>query len=38
MKTWICSICGYMHSGEDPPDRCPNCDAPRDDFIEVDDE
>ena len=20
---WICSICGYVHTGEEPPEKCP---------------
>ena len=22
---WKCSVCGYIHEGENPPDRCPVC-------------
>lgn len=22
---WICTACGYIHDGEQPPDRCPAC-------------
>ena len=28
MKKNRCTICGYIHEGETPPDRCPVCDAP----------
>ena len=24
-KTWICSICGYEHYGDEPPEKCPRC-------------
>lgn len=24
---YICSICGYIHNGENPPEQCPNCGA-----------
>lgn len=25
MKKWICTICGYVHEGENPPAICPQC-------------
>jgi rubrerythrin len=37
MKKWKCSVCGYVHSGETPPDKCPVCGAGSDKFIEVND-
>lgn len=33
MKTWICKVCGYIHIGEEPPERCPQCGAGKDKFI-----
>ncbi|MBI5491577.1 MAG: rubredoxin [Deltaproteobacteria bacterium] len=27
--------CGYVHKGEEPPDVCPLCLAPREIFSEV---
>ncbi|HSE95118.1 MAG TPA: hypothetical protein VLD61_04465 [Methylomirabilota bacterium] len=27
-----CLRCGYVQSGEDPPERCPYCGAPPEDF------
>lgn len=24
-KTWRCTVCGYLHKGENPPDICPVC-------------
>jgi rubredoxin/uncharacterized membrane protein len=24
-KTWRCTVCGYLHTGENPPDFCPVC-------------
>lgn len=27
MKKWRCTICGYIHEGEQPPDVCPLCGA-----------
>jgi rubrerythrin len=34
MKTYICSICGYIFVGEEPPAQCPQCHAPREKFVE----
>ena len=28
MKKWVCSVCGYVHTGDQPPDACPQCKAP----------
>ena len=25
---WVCSICGYEHIGEAPPEICPRCKQP----------
>ncbi len=27
MKKWRCSVCGYIHEGDEPPDKCPVCGA-----------
>jgi len=35
MKKWKCSVCNYIHEGEEPPEKCPVCGANRDQFIEV---
>jgi len=32
MKKWRCRICGYIHSGDFPPDICPVCGGTADDF------
>ncbi len=34
MKKFVCSICGYVHEGECPPDKCPQCGAPASKFNE----
>jgi len=26
-KKWRCTVCGYIHQGEEPPDTCPVCGA-----------
>jgi rubrerythrin len=23
---WVCRKCGYIHEGEEPPEKCPSCD------------
>ncbi len=34
-KRWICSICGYVHSGDNPPEECPTCHQPGSVFKEM---
>ena len=34
MKKWVCSVCGYIHEGEQPPEACPICKAPASKFME----
>lgn len=34
-KLWRCSVCGYIHEGEEAPDACPKCGAPKDKFVEL---
>ena len=29
---WICKVCGYVHEGAEPPERCPQCKAPKEKF------
>jgi rubrerythrin len=26
---WVCRECGYVHFGEEPPEKCPACDHDR---------
>jgi len=33
MKKWICSVCGYVHEGDQPPENCPQCRAPKEKFM-----
>lgn len=35
MKKWKCTVCGYIHTGDEPPEKCPVCGAPRSRFIDV---
>jgi rubrerythrin len=34
MKKFVCTICGYIHEGDMPPEQCPICKAPAAKFIE----
>lgn len=38
MKKFICSVCGYVYEGEEAPEKCPQCGAPKAKFIEKKDE
>lgn len=31
-SAWICTVCGYVHQGSEPPDECPVCGATSDLF------
>lgn len=33
-----CSICGYIHEGEEAPERCPKCGAPKEKFVALTEE
>lgn len=32
--SWLCTKCGYVHEGDEPPMFCPICQASSDDFVE----
>ena len=34
MKKWVCTVCGYVHTGDQPPEACPQCKAPASKFKE----
>lgn len=36
VKRWRCTVCGYVHTGDEPPEKCPVCDAPKKMFVEID--
>lgn len=38
MKKWKCTVCGHIHVGENPPEKCPVCGAPREKFVLLEDE
>ncbi|MBI5896284.1 MAG: hypothetical protein HZB24_09885, partial [Desulfobacterales bacterium] len=33
MKKWQCTVCGYIHPGETPPEKCPVCGADKSLFV-----
>ena len=35
MKKYVCTICGYIHEGDAPPEKCPICNAPSSKFNEM---
>ena len=35
MKKWKCTVCGYIHVGEEPPEECPVCGADSTKFEEM---
>ena len=30
---WVCPVCGYVHEGNEPPEKCPVCKVPGSKFI-----
>ncbi len=34
MKKWVCPVCGYVHEGDVPPEKCPQCGVPGAKFTE----
>ena len=38
MAKWVCTVCGYVHEGEQPPEQCPICRQPADKFKKVEEE
>ena len=38
MTKWVCTVCGYIHEGEQPPERCPICRQPAEKFKKVEEE
>jgi rubredoxin/uncharacterized membrane protein len=35
MKKWQCLVCGYIHTGDEPPEKCPVCGADKSQFVEI---
>ncbi len=38
MDKWVCTVCGYIYEGEQPPAECPVCHAAADKFKKVEGE
>ncbi|MEE0514701.1 MAG: NADH peroxidase, partial [Emergencia sp.] len=36
MMKWVCTVCGYVHEGDQAPEKCPVCKVPADKFIKQD--
>ena len=34
-QRWQCTICGYIHTGSEPPQKCPVCGADRSKFVSL---
>ena len=34
-KKFVCTVCGYIFEGPEPPERCPQCKAPASKFNEM---
>ncbi len=37
-KKFICTVCGYIHEGDEAPEQCPVCKAPKSKFKELNEE
>ncbi|MCX7615518.1 MAG: rubredoxin [Clostridiales bacterium] len=35
---WKCSVCGYIHTGTEAPEKCPKCGAPKEKFSALSEE
>ncbi len=35
MAKWVCSVCGYVHEGNEPPEKCPVCRQPAEKFTKI---
>ncbi len=38
MSKFKCGSCGYVHDGNDAPEKCPKCGAPKEQFVKLDDD
>ncbi len=34
-KKFVCTVCGYVHEGTEPPEICPVCKKPAEVFKEM---
>jgi rubrerythrin len=35
MTKWKCTVCNYVHEGDQPPDICPVCGVGKEYFVKV---
>ncbi len=35
MKNWKCTVCNYIHKGDEAPEKCPVCGADKEKFVEI---
>ena len=35
MLKWKCSVCGYIHEGDQAPEQCPVCKQPKEKFVKI---
>ncbi|MBP3762207.1 MAG: NADH peroxidase [Ruminococcus sp.] len=38
MAKYVCPVCGYVHEGDNPPEKCPQCGVPGSKFIKKEEE
>ena len=38
MAKYVCSVCGYVHEGDEAPEKCPVCNAPKEKFVKQSDD
>ena len=38
MKRWQCTVCKYIHTGDEPPEKCPVCGVPASKFVLLEEE
>ena len=38
MAKWVCSVCGYVHEGDEAPEKCPVCKVSADKFKKMEEE
>ncbi len=38
MAKWKCTVCGYIHEGDTPPETCPVCKQPSSKFVKLEEE
>ena len=38
MAKYVCPVCGYVHEGDEPPEKCPQCGVPGSRFTKVEED